>query len=82
LNTPADFVEIRLYSRSAVADNFPRPALIPVDATGLNYLVQNPALLAPAANFTFGFDSHEASGSFNAQRFQVQGSMSDSDSSG
>ncbi len=70
LNAPADFLEIRLYARSAIADDFPRAALIPVDAASLNDLVQDPALLAPAANFTFGFDSHGLSCGSNVQKVQ------------
>src|SRR5581483_5152651 len=58
LNARADFLEIAGHARAAVAENFAAPALVPVDAAGLNHLVEKPALLAPAAHFAFGFKPH------------------------
>jgi hypothetical protein len=39
----------------------------------LNHLIQDPALLAPAAHFAFGFDSHLDSirSKFKCSRFKV-----------
>src|SRR5687767_1733350 len=74
LNAAANFLQIGLHARAAIADDFTCPALVPIDAAGLNHLVQDPALFAPAANLTLGFDSHLASGRFKSSRF---GSTSD-----
>src|SRR4030095_16139196 len=57
LNSPANFLEISLHAGSAVAENFPSAALIPIDAARLDHLVKEPTLLAPAAHFSFGLQS-------------------------
>src|SRR5215207_9830088 len=54
----AELGQILLNPGTTVADNFSGPPLIPIDAAGLNDLVQYPALLAPAFHFPFGFDAH------------------------
>src|ERR1051325_4685133 len=61
LNARADFLKIILHARPAVAEYFTRSSLIPIDAAALNHLIEEPALLAPAAHFAFGFDSHKPS---------------------
>ena len=57
-NPAAQLGQIFLDAGAAVADDFPGAALIPVDAAGLNHLIQDPALFAPAFHFPFGFDAH------------------------
>src|SRR5205823_10736427 len=58
LNSPANFLEISLHARPAVAENFAGAALIPVDAAGLDHLIKEPTLFAPAAYFSLGLQSH------------------------
>ena len=58
LNSPANFLEISLHARPAVAENFAGAALIPVDAAGLDHLVKEPTLFAPATYFSLGLQSH------------------------
>jgi hypothetical protein len=46
LYSPANFLKIALDARAAVAQNLSRSPLVPIDAPGLNYLVQYPAFCA------------------------------------
>ena len=40
LNSPANFLKIALDAGAAVRQNLSRSSLVPIDATGLNHLIQ------------------------------------------
>ena len=58
LHAAANLLNVPLHARTAIAQNLPGPTLVPVQATGLNDLIQQPTLLAPAFHLPFSLNSH------------------------
>ena len=71
-----NLLEILFTAWAAIANNFSCSALVPIYPTGLDHLIQDPALFAPAFHFAFGFDPHTAPFKVQGSKFKVKfGSM-------
>ena len=58
LYSPADLPNIAGYARAAVTLDLVGSPLVPIEASGLDHLVQQPSLLLPALHFSLGLRAH------------------------